>query len=212
MKIIKDFLSREMETIMTVPHFEFREKIEIKLLILYILFQSKNIADQEYIDRQFLNDFCMEYIKINYFDLTECVGMLIDDAAILSNTKNHREVLKLSEKGEFLLSQFIKELPFSVRDKVDTIISKEVLKYRNEKSVTSDYWVEGEHHFSAYLAISDEEMPAMRLVMTFPERTQAQGVQNYFKNHPDVFYKKLLDICDEAIKENTREMKEKYEN
>lgn len=185
--------------------FVFKEKIEIKLLILYILHQSKAIAKQNHIERQFLVEFCMEHIKISYFDLQECISELSEDNIISSFTKNHKDILALSEKGEFMLNQFLREIPYSVRDTIDNKIAESVMDYNNKQAVTVDYWKENENCYTTLLRIKDGEFPAMQLTVSFGDKKHAQALEHQFKKYPVEFYKKILQICDEAINNDEKE-------
>ena len=190
---------------MTNTEFVFKEKIEIKLLILYILHQSKAIAKQNNLERQFLVDFCMEHIRISYFDLQECISELCEDNIVSSYTKNHKDVLILSDKGEFMLNQFLREIPYSVRDKIDNKISGSITEYKDEQSVTVDYWKENENYYTTLLKITDGDQPAMQLSVSFDNKTSAQALVHQFKKHPEEFYKQILQICDEAINNDLNE-------
>ena len=188
--------------------FVFKEKIEIKLLILYILHQSKAIAMQEDLERQFLVDFCMEYIKISYFDLQECISEILEDGIILGYTKNHRDILSLTEKGEFMLNQFLKMVPYSVRDTIDNKIYESVAKHNNERAVLVDYWNENNNCYTTMIRITENDSTQMQFMISFSNKYQAQALSHQFKKHPDEFYKKVLEICDEAINKDLEENKE----
>ena len=102
--------------------FSFENKSDIKLLIMYVLFQAKTVAKQEYLNKNFFSDFIMESVKISYFDLHDTIFTLAEEGYIVMFVKNHKDVLEITQKGMETVGYFFKYIPLSIRDRIDECI------------------------------------------------------------------------------------------
>ena len=62
--------------------YEFKDKPETKLLVLYIMYQSEHIADCPHMPKQLLSDFISEHINANYFVVQQSILELCQEGYI----------------------------------------------------------------------------------------------------------------------------------
>ena len=179
----------------------FIDKVEIKLLILYILHQAKSVAKQPYLTRQFLSDFIMQNIEVSYFDMQEAIPALAEDGFLMQYTKNHKETLEITKTGMDTLGFFYKKLPLSIRDKIDAEIYQSLVEYKDSASVVADYWPDNPRSFTAGLKIFEDDNLSLQLNVSFTNADDAQKLTRKFKEKPEWFYQKIIQICAEAIEE-----------
>lgn len=186
---------------MELYEFTFQEPIEIRLLILYIVYQSKSVAGQNEIDHTFLCDFIAENIRVNYFDMQIQLADLSEDGHLRKFVKNHKDCYTITEKGKYAIESFATRIPRSVRDKVDTIIYESVHTYKEEHSVEVDYWKESEDIHTAVINIRDNEKTIFKMHVSLPSALDAQILKTAFKKKPGHFYSHIISLCSQAIEE-----------
>ncbi len=184
--------------------FTFQEPMEIKLIILYIVYQSKSVAKQDAVERTFLCDFIAEHIRVNYFDMQIQLSTLCEDGHLRSFMSNLKEKIMITEKGSYAIESFATSIPRSVRDKVDTIISGSVHEYKEGQTVSVDYWKENENQHTAVLNIMDNEKNVFKLHVSLPDSKDAQILKSKFKEKPEYFYSQIIAMCSEAIDEGKK--------
>lgn len=195
---------------MEVYQFTFQEPFEIKLLILYIVYQSKSIAKQSEIEHTFLCDFIAENIRVNYFDMQIQLADLAEDGHLRKFVKNHKDCYMITEKGAYAIESFATRIPRSVRDKVDTIISESVHEYKEEHSVEVDYWNESETIHTAVINIRENEKSIFKMHVSLPSALDAQILKSAFKKKPEYFYSQIIALCSQAIdEEKANDLKDK---
>ncbi len=178
--------------------------MEIKLIILYIVYQSKSVAKQDAVERTFLCDFIAENIRVNYFDMQIQLSTLCEDGHLRSFMSNLKEKIMITEKGAYAIESFATSIPRSVRDKVDTIISGSVHEYKEGQTVAVDYWKENENLHTAVLNILDNEKNIFKLHISLPDSKDAQILKSKFKEKPEHFYSQIIALCSEAIDEGKK--------
>ena len=88
------------------------EKLDIKILILYILNHLPAA-----VDGQTLSDLVFCDNGIGYFDYSDCLAELVDTAHITEEGGKYR----ITEKGSRNVNEVASSLPYSVRMKADRV-------------------------------------------------------------------------------------------
>ena len=88
------------------------EKLDIKILILYILNHLPAA-----VDAQTLSDLVFCDNGIGYFDYSDCLAELVDTAHITEEGGKYR----ITEKGSRNVNEVASSLPYSVRMKADRV-------------------------------------------------------------------------------------------
>ena len=97
------------------------EKLDIKILILFILRRLPGT-----VDRDTLSDFTQCDGGVGYFDFSDCLSELVDTGLVTESPEGYRITEKGAQAGETVESS----LPFSVRKKAEKLIAPEAERLR----------------------------------------------------------------------------------
>lgn len=178
------------------------EKVpEIKLLILYIVEQARSVCKKEQIDRLWMTDFVMLNIAIDYFKFQCVLGEMVSDGYLTKEEKDGKELLSITELGITTVGYFYKELAHSVRVTVDKGLISSLREKKRKDSVYAEYVHMNDKVHMAVLRLYDEEIPQMSLTITMPDKQMAVDLSKAMRKKPSVFYKKMIEACNEALEE-----------
>lgn len=170
-------------------HFGFiREKLDIKILILFVLRRLPESVTLEKLSELVLVD-----EGITYFDFAECVQELVSTEHVSSD--GHRYAI--TEKGQRNGEITENSLPFSVRVKAEKQAS-EVRQEINRKAMISvSHTILRKGGYSVELSLSDGISDVISMNLFAVNQTQAQALEAGFtKKAEDVYnavVKMLLD-------------------
>ena len=185
--------------------FVFSEKFEVKSLILYTLHQIKETARKTHVQKQFLLDFLTGNVNVCYFDLVVCFDELREGGFIEVEPIQYKDVAKITAEGVKMAEHFFAQVPLSIRDLIDAQIVTELADFENKQTVKVDYWYEHDHCHTSCFEISDNMSSVMKFTISFPDKKSAQALTRIFKQKPDKYYKKFIDLCSEAIEDCEKE-------
>ena len=188
--------------------YEFKDKPETKLLVLYIMYQSEHIADCPHMPKQLLSDFISEHINANYFVVQQSILELCQEGYITQFVENHKDCLEMQQKGLETLQYLFGQIPKSVMDKIDEIIYNSVKEYKNKEDIVVDYWAEDEGCYTASLKIYDKDKNALHFALSLPNEIDAQILARMFKEKPIEIYQKLIALSSEYIDIGRKEKKQ----
>ncbi len=182
---------------------------EIKLLILYITEQARSVCKKDSIDRLWLTDFVMLNISTEYFKFQCALGELVADEYLVSEKKNNKQLLSITQKGIETIGYFFTELPQSVRVTVDKNLIASLKAKKSKDAVYAEYvHINNEVHMGS-LRLYDNDTPLLHLDITMPDHDTAVLLSKAMRNNPSIFYKRLIETCNEAIEiEKEKENKE----
>ncbi|MBR4029879.1 MAG: DUF4364 family protein [Clostridia bacterium] len=182
---------------------------EIKLLILYIAEQARSVCKKDSIDRIWLSDFVMLNIKTEYFKFQCVLGDLITDGYLIAEEKDGKQLLTITYKGTETIGFFFTDLPQSVRVTVDKNLIASLKAQKTKDSVHAEYvHINNEVHMGS-LRLYDNDTPLLHLDITMPDHDTAVALSKAMRNNPSIFYKRLIETCNEAIEiEKQKEEKE----
>ena len=187
--------------------YEFKDKPETKLLVLYILYQSEHMGECAHMPKQLLSDFISEHINANYFVVQQSILELCQEGYISQFVENHKDCLEMQQKGLETLQYFFSEIPKSVMDKIDEIIYNSVKEYKDNEDIVVDYWKEDEGCYTASLKIYDKDKNALHFALSLPNEQDAQILARQFKERPFEVYQKLISLSSEFIDEGRKDNK-----
>ena len=185
--------------------YEFVDKPETKLLILYILHQSKHVASCPHLPKQVLADFITKNINANYFVVQQCILELCRDNYISQFVENHKDCLEMQDKGLEALQNFFKEIPSSVMNIVDKAIYDEIREFKDNENIVVDYWKESEGCYTARIKIYEDDKVALNFSLSLHNEKDAQTLAKKFKEKPLEVYQKLIALSAQLIDEDKNE-------
>ena len=176
------------------------EKVpEIKLLILYIVEQARSVCKKEQVDRLWMTDFVMLNISTDYFKFQSVMGEMVSDGYLTKEERDGKEFLSITDLGMTTVGYFYAELPNSVRVTVDKGLISSLKEKKVKDAVYAEYVHMNEKVHMATLRLYNDEIPQMSLTVTMPDKEVAVDLSKAMRKNPTIFYKKMMEACDEAI-------------
>jgi len=160
------------------------EKIEIKILILFILRRLP-----EPVPFYALAELALCDDGVSYFDFTECVSELIKTEHI----KLEEGKYSLTDKGVRNGDITENNLPYSVRDKAEGKISMVRTERTRNALITTSRRVEPDGSCKVSLALSDGVGEIVSLELYAANEKQAYGLEKGFRRNAEDVYKALIE-------------------
>ncbi|SHH49470.1 protein of unknown function [Sporobacter termitidis DSM 10068] len=166
-----------------------REKLDIKILILFVLSRLTEPVTFEKLSELVL---CDE--GITYFDFAECVDELVKTEHIVSDGHTYAITEKGRRNGEITENS----LPFSVRLKAEK--STDELRYQmgRKSMISANHVIRRKGGYTVELSLSDGISDIISMKLYAANETQAQALEDGFiKNAEDIYNNILKLILDE---------------
>ena len=158
------------------------DKLEIKLLILYVL---RRLPAE--IDAERLADLVLIDGGIDYFEYKECLAELVQTAQIEEGEVGIRVTAKGSRNGEILESG----LPYSVRSKAEKALAPVAEEMRRSEMILANHET-GENGVTVYLAVSDGVGSIFDLKILAADEAQAKRIERNFKRNAEAYYNRFI--------------------
>lgn len=169
-----------------MPRFGFiHDKLEIKFLVLYILTRAV-----EPLDFPTLTDLTMCDEGVDYFQYVEALSELVKT--------NHLELLEgelysITEKGVKNGAICESSLPYSVRMHADHELSLLNVRLRRNAQVRASRTPRADSGFTVRLSLNDDFENVMTLDLLAPNETQAQRLEDCFRQNPEKIYNAIMN-------------------
>lgn len=162
-----------------------REKLDIKILILYILARLPVPVDFETLSELTLCDG-----GISYFDFAECAADLVDTGhAALENSR-----YSITEKGRQNGEATETSLPYSVRVHADNNIVRVAAKLHRLSLISASHTIRPRGGCTVSLSMSDGIGDVMSLELFTADEKQASLIEENFKKDAENICKRIMDI------------------
>ena len=158
------------------------EKLEIKLLILFVL---RRLPAE--IDAERLADLVLIDGGIGYFDYKDCLSELVQTAQIEEGEDGFRVTAKGSRNTEILEST----LPYSVRSKAERALAPVAEEMRRSAMILANHEV-GENGVTVYLAVDDGVGSIFDLKILAADEAQAKRIERNFKRNAEAYYNRFI--------------------
>ena len=155
------------------------EKLDIKILILYILNHLPAA-----VDAQTLSDLVFCDNGIGYFDYADCLADLVDTAHITEEGGKYR----ITEKGSRNVREVASSLPYSVRMKADRVTEPIAEQMRRAAMIVAQH--------TNTPADGIGRIVSMQLLAA--DEAQARTMEHYFKAHAEDVYQTLVRMLTES--------------
>lgn len=167
---------------------EILELAQHKLIILYIIKGANHLFNNEELSR-----FILEKDLINYFYLQQYIQELIEsDLLSIDDNDNYF----ITEDGITALNLFINKIPQEITEKLKESLVKYNKESIREQSILSEYSKDDYGKYFVNLAIKDNTVDIFSLNFEVPTEDYAKIICNNFKEFPEEFYLKVINIFD----------------
>ncbi len=174
--------------------YSFDEKIDVKLITLFIIDSFKMPVPNSYIvDVLALEPF------INYFDLQQQIGELEEDEFVTYYIEDNARFYSLAEKGTQALEFFSQRIPKTVRERLLRIIKIKIKDLRNALSIKAEYKKVNDIEYSVSLGISEGNFDMFNVSISVSDELMAKKMCAAFKNDPQTLYSEFLSILTKNI-------------
>ena len=161
------------------------DKLDIKLLILYILARTAGP-----IDFSTLTELALCDDGIDYFDYAECLADLVSTDHLKLDSDHYG----ITEKGERNGGICESSLPYSVRLKCDKNLSKLNATLRREAQVQAQVIPRDDGTHTVHLHLDDEADTLLSIELMAGSWQQADKIARRFRDQPESICNGLLEL------------------
>lgn len=163
-----------------------REKLDIKLLILFILRRLPGT-----VSHPLLTEFVQCDGAVGYFDYSDCLAELVETGLVLEVEGGYR----ISERGDKACATVESSLPYSVRKKAEKLIEPEAERLRRLNLLTAEHRFVDQCCFVT-LAINDGKGEILRTEILCDGEAQAKRIENNFRINAEQIYTQMIELLD----------------
>lgn len=163
------------------------EKLDIKLLILFVLRRLPGT-----VDRNVLSDLVQCDGGVGYFDFSDCLSELVDTKQVEELPDGYR----ITEEGAKNCETVESSLPFSVRKKAEKLLAPEAERLRRLALITAKHETKDGSCFVT-LAMDDGKGDIINLRLLCSGDEQAVRIENTFRRSAEEIYGRIITMLDE---------------
>jgi len=160
-----------------------RERDEIKLLILFIM---RRLSEPITLDVLVGLTLCDD--GIGYFDVTECISMLIETEHIRFENGRYSLTKKGERNGEILE----KDLPLSVRKRAEDAASLVRVNINRDAMITTNHHESNNGEYKVSLSLSDGVGDIISMELITVNENQAKKLEKGFRKNAEKIYHAII--------------------
>lgn len=162
----------------------FQEKLDIKILILFIL---RRLPDA--VTKETLTELALSEGNTGYFEYSECLAELTDSHQVEQNGNWY----KISERGARNCDILESSLPMTVRQKMEKNIKPIADELRRRAMITAEHETT-DNVCHVKLSLSDGVGEILNLRILCGKEEQAEKVEENFRKNAERYYTEIMEI------------------
>ena len=163
------------------------ERLDIKILILYVLRRLSGAVDAETLRGLVQSD-----EGVGYFDYADCLSELVENG----NVEETEDGYAITETGARNADAVESSLPYSVRVKAMKLIAPVEEKLRRAAMITAQHET-AEDGCIVTLAMSDDQGELIRVKLLCSGEEQAKKMEKNFRRGAESYYQRIVEILGE---------------
>ena len=167
---------------------------EMKLIILYVIKNLKTSATYTILD--YVVSSCVD---LNYFDLEQYIGNLIETENITELTIENEKVYSLTDSGEETIEFFETGIPFSIRERLNTVVALTNKRENAATEITADYLPINETEYCVKLNIKENNVTMLGLEVYIGDKQRAKDICEYIKKDTTKVYSDIISALNKGI-------------
>ena len=160
------------------------EKLDIKILILFVLRRLPGAVDPET-----LQDLCQCDEGIGYFDYSECLNELVETGHVAETEDGYA----ITEKGARNADAVETDLPYSVRSRALRLLEPVEERLRRAAMIRTSH-TQDEKGCMVELSMEDAQGEVIRLRLLCADDAQALRMEKHFRRNAEQDYQKIVEI------------------
>lgn len=162
-----------------------REKLDIKILILYFMSRLPYT-----VDRGTLDELCQKCDEgIEYFDYSDCVSELVETGHLTEDEDGYR----VTDKGIRNAQAVESSLPYSVRARADRLLETAQEQLARAAMITASYESDSTGCM-AHFSLSDGVGEVLHLDLLCSSEAQARQMKRTFRRNAESCYQKIVEL------------------
>ncbi len=158
-----------------------------KLIILYML----DKVDFPLTNAQ-ITDFILEKDYTNYFNVQQSISEMKEADLIISETIRNSSYFKITNAGRETIHFFDSDISEAIRNDIDSFLSDNKYKLREEVSILADYYEKKKNEFVATCYVREQGSKIVEINLSVSTEQEAQTICNNWKNKSQDVYSYLI--------------------
>ncbi len=163
----------------------FSEKLDIMILILFILRRLPSV-----VDAQTLAGLALDDGTVGYFDFAECLAELVDSGHV----EQSRAGYQITEKGSRNCEIVESSLPYTVRTRLEKRLQPLAEGMRRRAMITAEHDSGSDGGVRVHLALSDDVGPVMDGRFLCGSEDQARKIEERFRARAEQIYNTIMEM------------------
>lgn len=168
-------------------HGVLREKLDIKLLLLFILRRLPGECRGET-----LSELVLEHGGVGYFEYAECLGELIDSGNVSRTLHGYA----ITEKGDRSCGIVESSLPYTTRVRLSAELAPIAESMRRSAMITASH-SEDESGCQVELGLSDGVGSILEMRLLCGSAEQAEKIEENFCGRAEEYYNRIMELLSE---------------
>ena len=160
-----------------------------KLLLLYIISESKT-----YLTNNEITEFVLENNYMNYFLIQQYLSELTESGFVEYKKEDEKNVYILLEKGKSTLYYFEDRINKVVKEEISNKFSEIEEKKLKAAEISAEYFKKNNKEYMVNLKLVENSQTLLNLNISVATEEQAKTICHIWKSKTEYIYKNLINI------------------